>query len=108
MIPILSAAVNWKSTVLLEAVAGHQFWTDGYMYGTENLAVWSRTIALDLIYYPWETTPIGFIGGWSRVEEMSKDYHEYVQISEGPVLGVTAIRKGRSSGHSTENESQRD
>jgi hypothetical protein len=91
VIPIVSAAVHWRQTIIFEAVAGHQLWTDGYMYGTDNLAVWSRTMSLDIIYYPWETRPIGFIGGWTRFEEMSKDYHEYTQLSEGPVLGVTVM-----------------
>ncbi len=41
--------------------------------------------------FPYEDIPVGAVGGWVRVEEISQDYYEYVKLSEGLVLGLRGM-----------------
>ena len=87
-LPMVSGAVIWKHTVSFEFVLGHTFWSDTYQFQGNSLSTWQRMVSGRITVYPWQDKPIGFIGGWSRIEEIAQSYYEYVRLSEGPVLGV--------------------
>ena len=87
-LPIVSAAITWKQILFLEAEVGHSFWNGTYRYGNFSLDTKRRMASGYILYFPFETAPIGFLGGWSRAEEISQTYHQYVKLSEGPVVGL--------------------
>jgi hypothetical protein len=41
-----------------------------------------------VIVYPLSKIPVGAVGGWLRIEEISQRYYRYVKMSEGPVIGL--------------------
>jgi len=88
VIPIVTAAVAWESTVYLELVAGHTFWNSSFPFESEDLDARRRLIGGQLIVYPFENRPIGILGGWMRVEEISQEYYRYGNMTEGPVIGL--------------------
>ena len=88
-LPIVTGAVIWDRKLALNIVLGHTFWNDSYSFQGQNLQTWNRMVGLGITYYPWQDKPVGFVGGWVRVEEIAQSYYEYVRLSEGPALGVT-------------------
>jgi hypothetical protein len=89
-IPMLTGAVVWRGSVALNVVVGHSFWNDSYEFKGASLKTWLRMVGGGLTVYPWRNKPIGVVGGWMRVEQIAQSYYEYVKLSEGPVLGVSA------------------
>ena len=90
-IPMVAGAVIWSRKVAFEFVLGHSFWNDTYQFQGNSLSTWQRMVSGRITVYPWKDKPVGFIGGWSRVEEIAQSYYEYVRLSEGPVLGVGVV-----------------
>lgn len=87
-IPIIAGSVNWKRQFYAEAVFGHTFWDGNYKFETFDLDTKRRLAGFHLLYYPDANFPVGIVGGWMRVEEISQKYYEYVQLSEGIQLGL--------------------
>lgn len=87
-IPIVAGAVTWKRIVFVEAIVGHTVWSTSYRFQNEDLDTWRRMFGGRLTVYPWESTPVGLVGGWVRVERLSQKYYEYVKLSEGPMFGL--------------------
>lgn len=90
-IPVLAAAVRWKDKIYFEASLGHTFWNNSFMFEGTDLETKRRLLGGLISYYPIEELPIGVVGGWLRIEEISQKYYEYVKLSEGPMIGVEAI-----------------
>lgn len=88
-LPMVTGAVIWRQTVALHMVLGHTFWNDSYQFKGANLETWNRMVGGGVTVYPWRDKPVGFVGGYVRVEEIAQSYYEYVRLSEGPVLGVS-------------------
>jgi hypothetical protein len=89
-IPVIVGAVTWKRVVYIEGIAGHTFWNNTFRINDTELDTKRRLIGGHMIVYPSHRLPIGIVGGWIRVEEISQEYYEYVRLSEGPVLGLRA------------------
>ena len=87
-IPIAQGAVTYKKLVYFEAIVGHTFWNNNYTVQTLDLDCRRRLFGGHLLIYPWKNLPVGILGGWVRIEQISQDYYEYVRLSEGPVFGV--------------------
>jgi hypothetical protein len=87
-IPIAEAAVTWKQIVYVEGVFGYTFWNGTFRIQSTNLSTRRRLAGGHIIVYPWSQLPIGLVGGWTRIEEISQQYYQYVKLSEGPELGV--------------------
>lgn len=87
-IPIATGAVTWKRVLYIEGLVGHTFWNNSFRFQNVDLDTKRRMIGGYMIYYPWENLPVGLLGGWMRVEEISQDYYEYVRLSDGPMLGI--------------------
>ncbi len=87
-IPIAQGAVTYKKLVYFEAVVGHTFWKCDYQVQNLALDCRRRLFGGNLIIYPWKEIPIGLLGGWVRIEQISQEYYEYVRLSEGPVFGA--------------------
>jgi hypothetical protein len=87
-IPIASGAVAWKRIVYVEGVVGHTFWNNSFMFEGIDLDTKRRLVGGQVIVYPDENLPVGIVGGWMRIEEISVKYYEYVKLSEGPMLGL--------------------
>jgi hypothetical protein len=87
-LPMIAGAVTWKKIVFVEAAFGHTFWNRTFPFEGNNLDTWRRMSAARVTVYPWEDTPLGFVGGWMRSEEISQKYYKYVQLSEGPFVGA--------------------
>ena len=90
-LPVITGAVSWQQTVFVEAIVGYTFWTGSYAYESEELDTRRRLAGAEVIVYPWENRPLGFVGGWIRTEQVSDKYYEYVRLSEGPVLGIRVL-----------------
>jgi len=88
-LPMLSGAVIWNRKLALNVILGHTFWNDSYSFQGQNLETWQRMVGGGVTWYPWVDKPVGFVGGWVRVEEIAQSYYEYVRLSEGPVVGVS-------------------
>lgn len=88
-LPIVTGSVIWDRKLALNVVLGHTFWNDSYSFQGQSLETWNRMVGLGITYYPWQNKPVGFVGGWVRVEEIAQSYYEYVRLSEGPALGVS-------------------
>ena len=86
--PIVSGAVTWKKVVYVEATVGHTFWKNSFQFAGSDLTTRRRMSGASLIVYPFHKYPIGIVGGWLRIEEISQLYYKYVQMSEGPLLGL--------------------
>ncbi|PWB75545.1 hypothetical protein C3F09_01915 [candidate division GN15 bacterium] len=89
-IPFGAAALTWRKTVFLEASLGYTFWDRDYTVGTTTLNTRRRISGARLIVFPIESLPVGVVGGWSRVEQISQSYYQYVRLSEGLELGLRA------------------
>ena len=89
-IPFGAAALSWRRIIFVEASLGYTFWNDDYRLGATTLDTRRRISGARLIVYPFESLPIGVVGGWSRVEDLSQDYYQYVRLSEGLELGLRA------------------
>lgn len=89
-IPFGAAALSWRRMIFVEASLGYTFWNDDYRLGATTLDTRRRISGARLIVYPFESLPIGVVGGWSRVEDLSQDYYQYVRLSEGLELGLRA------------------
>ena len=90
-IPVVVAAVRWKDKIYFEASFGHTFWNNSFMFEGDDLDTKRRLFGGLISYYPIEDLPIGVVGGWLRIEEVSQKYYEFVKLSEGPMIGVEAI-----------------
>lgn len=88
-IPMITGSLIWKRTLGFSVILGHTFWDETYEFKGQSLDTWQRMLGGALTYYPWKDKPVGFVGGWLRIEEISQTYYEYVHLSEGPALGVT-------------------
>lgn len=88
IMPLLAGAITWNRVVYVEAVVGHSFWNDTYPVGEADLDTKRRLAGGQMIVFPWRKVPLGIVGGWFRFEEIAQDYHQYVQMSEGPVVGL--------------------
>jgi hypothetical protein len=89
-IPMVTGAVTWKRIVYVEGIAGHTFWNNTFRYEQTDLDTKRRLVGGQMVVYPSERLPIGIVGGWVRVEEISQLYYEYVKLSDGLVLGLRA------------------
>lgn len=90
-IPIAAGALSWKRFLYVEGIVGHTFWNNSFQFEENGLDTKRRLIGGNVIFYPSERLPIGIVGGWIRIEEISQEYYEYVKLSEGPVLGLRVI-----------------
>lgn len=88
--PVIAGALTWKRSIFLEGMVGHTFWNNTFEFQTADLETKRRMIGGHIVFYPYENIPVGVVGGWLRVEEVSQDYYEYVRLSEGPVFGLRA------------------
>ena len=90
-IPIVTGAVSWKKDVYVEGVFGHTFWNSSFDFNGADLDTRKRLSGAQVIVYPFDETPVGFLGGWVRQEEISQTFYKYVELSEGPVFGVRVL-----------------
>jgi hypothetical protein len=89
-VPIVGGAVTWKRIIYVEGILGHTFWNGSFQYHGFNLDTKSRLAGGAVVVYPCRRLPLGIVGGWLRIEEISEEYHEYVKMCEGPMLGLRA------------------
>ena len=89
-IPIAAGSVTWKRIVYVEGLVGHTFWNNSFRFAGEDLDTKRRLVGGHVLVYPKHDLPVGILGGWLRVEEISQKYYEYVKMSEGPVFGLRA------------------
>ncbi len=87
-LPVATGGVTWKRIVFVEAQFGHSIWLDGFELRGVTFSTRQRLASAYLAVYPWETIPVGFVGGWKRAETMDWDSFRYLRISEGPMIGV--------------------
>ncbi|MEP0827121.1 MAG: hypothetical protein HRF51_01230 [bacterium] len=87
-IPVATAALTWRRMIYLEAIVGHTFWNGSFRFGNDELDTKRRLIGGRVIYYPLDRIPLGLVGGWTRMEEISQEYYEYTRLSEGIMLGL--------------------
>ena len=87
-LPIITGAITWKREVFVEAVLGHTFWNDSYLFDDVDLDTWHRIAGGQAYIYPFDEIPLAIVGGWYRFEEVSRLYNEYVKMSEGPIIGL--------------------
>ncbi len=87
-VPIAELAVTWKQRVYVVGEFGYTFWNETFNYQGTGLDTRRRLAGGQLIVYPWAKLPVGIVGGWRRVEEISQHYYQYVNLSEGLVLGA--------------------
>ena len=87
-LPIVSGAVTWRRMLFIEAEFGHTFWNGTYRIGNIYLDTKRRMASGYIVCFPFKPTPIGLLAGWTRAEEISQTYHQYVKLSEGPVFGI--------------------
>ena len=89
-IPFAAGAITWRRIIFVEASLGYTFWDNEYMFRTTRMDTRRRISGARLIVYPFESLPVGVVGGWSRIEQISQDYYQYVRLSEGAEFGVRA------------------
>lgn len=87
-LPTIGAAVTYKRNIYLEFNVGYTLWNNRFTLGNLKLDTKRRLIGGQIIYYPKEDFALGVLAGWTRFEEISNQYYEYVKLSEGPVLGL--------------------
>ncbi len=87
-IPFLCCAITWRQRLYVEGVVGHTLWNRTFTYDTLQLDTKRRLAGCNLIVYPLEQTRVGLLLGWMRVEEISREYYEYVRLSEGALVGL--------------------
>ena len=89
-IPILTGAVTWKRVIFVEGIVGYTFWRSKFKYISMDLDTRRRIAGGQLIVYPLSEVPVGVVGGWVRIEEISQRFYEFVKMSEGPIIGLQA------------------
>jgi len=87
-IPIITGAITWKRFVFVEGIVGHTFWDNSFRFEGADLDTRRRMAGGLVSIYPLSKIPVGLVGGWIRIEEISQRYNEYVKMSEGPVIGL--------------------
>ena len=95
-LPVLTTAFTYKRVVYVEGLFGHTWWGNEFQWVRQDLdpveildlKTRRRLIGGHVIIYPWEDIPLGFVGGWLRVEEIAQEFYEYSKLSEGPLVGV--------------------
>lgn len=87
-VPIVSVAIDWKQYIYLEGILGHTFWDGSFAFEGENLDTKRRLVRVQVAIFPFSKPTFGFVGGWMRTEDISQRFYEYVQLAEGPVLGL--------------------
>ncbi len=90
-IPIVGGAVTWDRTLFFELNAGHTFWKNDFSQANLDLRTNKCLIGGQILFFPFKNKQIGLLGGWVRIEEISNQYHEYVKMSEGALLGARFI-----------------
>jgi hypothetical protein len=90
-IPIAAGAITWKRFIFIEGIFGHTLWNDTYRIEDDNLNTRRRMTGGLISIYPLPDIPVGAVGGWLRVEEISQRYNEYVKMSEGPAIGFRIV-----------------
>jgi hypothetical protein len=90
-VPMISAAVTWERVVLVEGFVGHTFWNGSFRWQGTDLDTKRRFIGGQAIVFPFSKVPVGVVGGWIRVEEISQQHYEYTKLSEGPRVGLRAM-----------------
>ncbi|MEW5796418.1 MAG: hypothetical protein AB1772_08640 [Candidatus Zixiibacteriota bacterium] len=89
-VPIVAGAITWKRVLYVEGMFGHTMWDNSYRFMNVELDTWRRLAAGLAVYRPVDNLPVGVVGGWIRIEEISQRYYDYVSMSEGPLLGLRA------------------
>ena len=89
-IPFAAGSITWRRIIFVEASLGYTFWDNDFTFRTTNMDTRRRTSGARLIVFPIEEIPVGVVGGWSRIEEISQDYYQYVRLSEGLEFGLRA------------------
>lgn len=87
-IPFVSGAVTWKRIIFVEGTLGYTMWNGTFRFQGIDLETHRRMAGGAVIIYPLTHLPLGLVGGWARVEEISQAYYQYVRLSEGPILGL--------------------
>jgi len=87
-LPTISGAVTWKRNLFIEISGGHTFWNSDFTFNSGILDTKKRYLSGQFIIYPKENLMVGIVGGWVRVEEISRQFYEYVKMSEGPIVGL--------------------
>ncbi len=87
-IPVIAGSVTWRRIIFVEAIVGHTFWKSTYSIAGSELSTRRRLAGAEVVVNPFEHLPLGIVGGWVRVEEISQLYYQYVRMSEGPLLGL--------------------
>ena len=87
-IPIITGAITWKRFVFIEGVVGHTFWSNSFKFDGVDLATRRRMAGGQVIIYPLTNIPVGIVGGWVRIEEISRSHSKYAKMSEGLVIGL--------------------
>ncbi len=90
-VPIVTGAISWRRTIYIEAIFGHTFWNNDYTADTLTFDSKKRVAGVQLIWFPNEDLPVGAVGGWFRSEQLADDYHQYVRLSEGPMIGLRVV-----------------
>ena len=88
--PVVAGAVTWRRIVFVEGVFGHTLWDDSYRFAGSELDTKRRLAGGLVVVYPLKDVPVGAVGGWIRIEEISQLYYDYVRMSEGPMFGLRA------------------
>ncbi len=89
-IPFVTGAITWRRIVYVETSLGYTLWDNDYTFRAMNLNTRRRISGARLIVYPFKNLPVGAVGGWSRIEQVSQSYYQYVRLSEGVELGLRA------------------
>jgi len=87
-IPVVTGALTWEHLVHIEGILGYNFWNGTFQFEDTDLDTRLRMIGGQVIVYPDDNLPVGVLGGWIRIEEISQRYYEYVRLSEGLMLGL--------------------
>lgn len=88
--PLVTASIDWRGFIYFEGLLGHTFWDESFTFQGNDLNTKSRLAGVQIAVYPFKKTPVGVVGGWMRTEEISQEFYEYVQLSEGLVVGLQA------------------
>ena len=89
-IPVAAFSFSWKQVIYIEGIFGHTFWNSSFTFEGSDLDTKRRLVGGHLIFYPYDRLPVGIVGGWVRIEEISQEFYEYVKLSDGLVLGLRA------------------
>jgi hypothetical protein len=89
-IPTVSSAVTWKRKIFVDAIFGHTFWDDQFIFEDEELDTKLRMAGARVTIYPKKNFKLGLVGGWMHIEKISQQHFEYVELTEGPIVGLKA------------------